>query len=158
MRQTQTLSRRGLLAQTAGLTVASVVPSYVLGGPRGVPPSEQLHVAVIGAGGQGITNIKTLLTHPDVKITAICDPAEFWDNSKLYYKHHGGRGPALKAIEDHFRQAGSAGPHGCAVYVDYRVMLEKATKDIDAVLIATPNHVHAVACLAAIQAGKHVYC
>jgi predicted dehydrogenase len=37
-------------------------------------------------------------------------------------------------------------------------MLEKAAKDIDAVLIATPNHVHAVACMAAIQAGKHVYC
>ncbi len=69
-----TLSRRRLLAQTAGLTVAGIVPSYVLGGTGRIPPSEQLHVAVIGTGGQGITNIKTLLTHPDVKITAICDP------------------------------------------------------------------------------------
>jgi predicted dehydrogenase len=158
MRQTQSLSRRRLLAKAAGLTAASIVPSHVLGGPGRVAPSEQLNVAVVGTGGQGITNIKALLTHRDVKITAICDPAEFWDNSKLYYKHHGGRGPALKAIEEHFRQSGSAGPHGCAVYVDYRVMLEKAAKDIDAVLIAAPNHVHAVACMAAIQAGKGVYC
>jgi hypothetical protein len=69
--------------------VAGIVSSHVLGGPGRVPPSEQLNVAVIGTGGQGITNIKALLAHPDVKITAICDPAEFWDNSKLYYKHHG---------------------------------------------------------------------
>jgi len=74
-----------------------------------------LNVAVIGTGGQGITNIKTLLTHPDVKITAICDPAGFWDNSKLYYKHHGGRGPALKTIEEHYRQAGPADLYGCNV-------------------------------------------
>lgn len=152
------LSRRRLLAGAAGLTVAGIVPAHVLGGPGRVPPSEQLNVAVIGTGGQGVTNIKALLTHPDVKITAICDPAEFWDNSHLYYKHHGGRGPALKAIEEHFRQAGSSGHHSPAVYMDYRIMLEKAGKDIDAVLIAAPNHVHAVACMAAIQAGKGVYC
>lgn len=158
MRQIQTLSRRRLLAKTAAFATASIVPSHVLGGPGRIAPSEQLNVAVIGTGGQGITNIKNLLTHPDVKVTAICDPAEFWDNSKLYYRHNGGRGPALKAIEDHFRQTGSPGHHGCAVYVDFRVMLEKAAKDIDAVLVATPNHVHAVASMAAIQAGKGVYC
>ena len=64
----------------------------------------------------------------------------------------------MKTIEEHFRQAGSGGHHGCAVYQDFRVMLEKAGKDIDAVLIAAPNHVHAVASMAAIQAGKGVYC
>ncbi|MEN6425151.1 MAG: Gfo/Idh/MocA family oxidoreductase [Phycisphaerales bacterium] len=158
MRPSQTLSRRRLLIGTAGLTVAGMVPSRVLAGSGRIPPSEQLNVAVIGTGGQGITNIKNLLTHPDVNIVAICDPAEFWDNSKLYYRHNGGRGPALQTIKDHAEQTGSAGDHGCAVYTDYRVMLEKAAKHIDAVLVAAPNHVHAVACMAAIQAGKHVYC
>jgi hypothetical protein len=118
----QTLSRRRLLAGTAGLTVASVVPSYVLGGPAGrvaarrgeVPPSEQLHVAVIGTGGQGITNIKALLTHPDVKIVAICDP-EFWGQQQTYQAPRWAA--SLKAIEDHFRRlSGRAG-----VCVDYRV-------------------------------------
>jgi len=158
MRRTRNVSRRRLLAGDAALTATHIVPSHVLGGRGRIAPSEQLNVAVVGTGGQGIVNIKNLLTHRDVKITAICDVAEFWDNSKIYYRHNGGRGPALKTIEEHFRGAGSAGHHGCAVYVDFRVMLEKAAQDIDAVLVATPNHVHAVACMAAIQAGKGVYC
>lgn len=158
MHRTQTVSRRRLLAGTAALTAIHIVPSHVLGGCGRIAPSEQLNVAVVGTGGQGIVNIKNLLAHRDVKITAICDVAEFWDNSKIYYRHNGGRGPASKTIEEHFRKAGSAGHHDCAVYVDFRVMLEKAGKDIDAVLVATPNHVHAVACMAAIQAGKGVYC
>ncbi|MEN6576267.1 MAG: gfo/Idh/MocA family oxidoreductase, partial [Phycisphaerales bacterium] len=79
MRPSQALSRRRLLIGTAGLTVAGIVPSRVLAGSGRIPPSEQLNVAVIGTGGQGITNIKNLLTHPVVNIVAICDPAEFWD-------------------------------------------------------------------------------
>ena len=158
MRHAAILSRRRLLANATGLAVATVVPPHVLGGPARVPPSEQLRVAVMGTGGQGITNIKALLQHPDVRITAICDPAEFWDNSKLYYRHHGGRGPALEALKEHFREAGSGGRAACAVYEDFRVMLEKGGKDLDAVLIAAPNHIHAVASVAAMQAGKHVYC
>lgn len=140
------------------MATVHIVPRHVLGGPGRTPPSEQLNVAVIGTGGQGITNIKNLLKHPDVKISAICDVAQFWDNSKLYYRHHGGRGPAMKAIEDDRRQHDTRGHASCGVYIDYRVMLEKAAKDIDAVLVATPNHVHAVASMAAIAAGKGVYC
>ena len=93
-----------------------------------------------------------------MRITAICDVAEFWDNSQIYYRHNGGRGPAMDAIENHHRKAGLEARHHCAVYADFRVMLEKAGKDIDAVLVATPNHVHAVASMAAIHAGKGVYC
>jgi predicted dehydrogenase len=130
----------------------------VLGGPGHTPPSEQLHVAVIGTGGRGITNIKQLLQHSDVKITAICDVARFWDNSEVYYRHNGGRDPALQAIEAHYRETGAEGSHGCQVYTDYRVMLERSGRDIDAVVVATPNHVHAVATMAAMRAGKGVYC
>jgi predicted dehydrogenase len=115
-------------------------------------------VAIIGAGGQGITNLKELLQHPDVNITAICDVAEFWDNSHLYYRHHGGRGPAKQVIAEHARQNPDRRPHDGAVFVDYRVMLERAQKDIDAVLVAAPNHIHAVASMAAMRAGKGVYC
>jgi len=158
MRENRRLSRRRFVVGTAALAAANIVPRHVLGGPGQTPPSDQLNVAVIGTGGQGIVNIRNLLKHPDVKITAICDVAEFWDNSEIYYRHNGGRGPAMKTIEDHYRKQGAEGHHGCAVYVDFRVMLEKAGKDIDAVLVATPNHVHAVASMAAIRAGKGVYC
>lgn len=153
-----TLNRRHFMKRSAAWASISVVPRYVLGGPGHSPPSDQLNVAVIGTGGQGISNIKKLLTHSDVKISAICDVAEFWDNSNLYYRHNGGRGPALKAIESHYRQTGSQASHGCKVYRDFRVMLEESSRDIDAVLVATPNHIHAVASMAAIRAGKGVYC
>ena len=158
MKTSQRLTRRCFLQATASLAAASVVPRWVLGGPGRIPPSEQLNVAIIGTGGQGITNLKELLKHPDVNISAICDVAEFWDNSQLYYRHHGGRGPAKKVIEEHNRQNVNGRRHDGAVYVDYRIMLERARNDIDAVLVAAPNHVHAVASRAAIRAGKGVYC
>ena len=158
MRKEQRLNRRQFITKSTALSVAGLVPRHVLGGSNHIPPSEQLNVAVIGTGGQGITNIKTLLTHGDVKITAICDPAQFWDNSDLYYRHNGGRGPAMEVIEEHYRQNESGAHHGCKVYLDFRRMLEKSNRDIDAVLVAAPNHIHAVAGMAAIRAGKGVYC
>ena len=158
MHKRKHLSRRKFIAKSATLAAASIVPRHVLGGSGHIQPSNQLNVAVIGTGGQGIVNIKKLLQHSDVNITAICDIAQFWDNGDLYYRHNGGRGPAMKAIEEHFQKTGSKGYHGCKVYVDFRLMLEKSGKDIDAVVVATPNHTHAVASMAAIRAGKGVYC
>jgi predicted dehydrogenase len=158
MREKRYLSRRKFIAGSATLAAATIVPRRVLGGPGRISPSNQLNVAVIGTGGQGIHNINKFLEHRDVRITAICDPAEFWDNSDLYYSHNGGRGPAIKAIEEHQRRAGSGEHHGCKIYVDFRKMLEKSGKDIDAVVVAACNHIHAVASMAAIRAGKGVYC
>ncbi len=154
----QRLNRRQFIAKSAVLSVAGLVPRHVLGGSNHIPPSDQLNVPVIGTGGQGITNIKTLLTHRDVKITAICDPAQFWDNSDLYYRHNGGRGPAMEVIEEHYRRNESEAHHGCKVYLDFRTMLEESGRDIDGVLVAAPNHIHAVASMAAIREGKGVYC
>ena len=156
--KTRRLSRRRFLRSASILAPVSLIPRSVLGGPGRVAPSDQLNVAIIGTGGQGITNLKELLKHPDVNISAICDVAEFWDNSHLYYRHNGGRGPARLAIAEAARQDPDRGRRECAVYIDYRVMLERAHADIDAVLIAAPNHIHAVASMAAIHAGKGVYC
>jgi len=158
IRQKTNLSRRSFIAQSSAMVAASIVPRRVLGGPGHIPPSNQLNIAVIGTGGQGITNIKKFLEHSDVRITAIADPAEFWDNSDLYYRHNGGRRPAIQAIEEHHAKRGSEGHHGCKVYVDFRRMLEKSGRDIDAVVVAACNHIHAVATMAAIRAGKGVYC
>ncbi|MHC4169578.1 MAG: Gfo/Idh/MocA family protein, partial [Planctomycetota bacterium] len=88
MREKRYLSRRKFIAGSAALAAATIVPRRVLGGPGRISPSNQLNVAVIGTGGQGIHNINKFLEHRDVRITAICDPAEFWDNSDLYYSHN----------------------------------------------------------------------
>ena len=106
MDQARLFNRRRFLA-AAPAAAALFVPRRVLGGAGQTPPSEQLNVAVIGTGGQGIVNIQNLLKHPDVNIAAICDVAEFWDNSQLYYRHHGGRGPAMQALAEHGRKVGA---------------------------------------------------
>jgi predicted dehydrogenase len=149
------LSRRRFLGAAGAAAGFTIVPRYVLGAAGDVAASEKLNVAIIGTGGQGIRNIKNLLDHPDVRIIAICDVNEQSDYSRFYYKGTAGSTPALKIIEDHYSE--QQGYKGCALYIDYRKMLEKE-KNIDAVLVATPDHVHSVATMAAIKAGKGVYC
>jgi predicted dehydrogenase len=153
------ISRRQFIgsaaAATAGLTV---VPRYVMGGSGNTPPSEKLNVAIIGTGGQGTQNIKELLGHADVQIIAICDVNEQSDYSRFYYGGVAGRKPALELIEKHYADQKSTGSYkGCASYIDFRQMFEKE-KGIDAVLVATPDHIHAIATMTAIKNGKHVYC
>jgi predicted dehydrogenase len=153
------ISRRNFIGGAVAATSAfALVPRYVLGRSGQTPPSEKLNVAIIGTGGQGTQNIKALFGQSDVRVMAICDVNEQADYSRFYYGGTAGRKPALELIEKHYsRQKSSAGYKGCASYVDFRKMLEKE-KAIDAVLVATPDHVHAVATMAAIKNGKHVYC
>ena len=106
----------------------TIAPRRVLG--RGqTPPSDRLAVAGIGVGGMGAANLRELESE---EIVALCDvdPGYAAGTIKRY--------PAA------------------GVFTDYRIMLEKR-KDIDAVVIATPDHTHAVITMAAIKAGKHVY-
>jgi predicted dehydrogenase len=151
----RTISRRQLLVSSGIATASlSIVPRSVLG--RGlVPPSDKVNIAIIGTGGQGIVNIKALFGQPDARVIAIADPNEESDYSRFYYGGTAGRGPALRLIQQHREATGENGE--CAAYLDYREMLDKE-KDADAVLVATPDHVHAVATMAAINLGKHVYC
>jgi predicted dehydrogenase len=151
-----TPSRRQFIATTAGAAAAfTVLPRHVLGGPRFVAPSDKVNVAVIGVGGQGLHNSRALFQEDDCQIIAIADPAEEWDLSKWYYKGTSGRGPAKALIEKTYAE--KTPNYKCAVYEDFRVMLQKE-KAIDAVLIATPDHLHAYVSILAMKAGKHVYC
>jgi predicted dehydrogenase len=120
-----------------------------------VAPSDKVNVAIVGAGGQGLQNTRALFQEPDCQVIAIADPAEDWDMSAFYYGGRAGRGPVRAEIDQHYQAASPA--FRCAVYEDFRVMLEKE-KAIDAVLIATPDHLHAYAAILAMKAGKHVYC
>lgn len=124
-----TLSRRELLAAAAALPLAAAT-SPAVASIRRRSPNDKLNIAGIGVGGMGFVNLKNLASE---NIVAICDV-----DPNL-------AGRAFEAFPSAKR------------YIDYRDMLEKQS-DIDAVMIATPDHTHAVIALAAIRAGKHVYC
>ena len=153
------LSRRHFLGQASAAAIsATLVPRHVLGGAGYTPPSETLNVAIIGSGGQGLHNMRALLQEADVQIVAIADVMAEADYSEFYYRGTAGRIPAIKMVEKKNAERQPTGSSKkCRGYVDFREMLEKE-KSIDAVLIATPDHMHAVASLAAIARGKHVYC
>ncbi len=130
-RKTGRLSRRRFLDDTAALTAALIiVPRYVLGGSRQVPPSDKLNIAGIGVGGRGADNLDAVSSE---NIVALCDVDQ--QRAAATFKRY----PNAKQ------------------YRDFREMLEKQ-KDIDAVIVATPDHIHAVATMMAIKMGKHVYC
>src|SRR5687768_11002733 len=150
-----TVTRRQFIATTAAAAAVTIVPRHVPGGTRFVAPSDKVNVGIIGAGGQGRTNARALFHEEDCQIVALSDPAEEWDLSEWYYGGKSGRGPVQAEVEKHYSE--KTPNHRCAVYEDFRVMLEKE-KAIDAVLIATPDHLHAYVAILAMKAGKHVYC
>jgi predicted dehydrogenase len=153
---TPSASRREFVTSTASaLAAVTILPRHVLGGPRFVAPSDKVNVAIIGVGGQGRTNLRSLFQEADCQVIAIADPCEEWDLSPYYYRGMAGRGPVREAIEGAY--AATTPNYRCAVYPDFRVMLEKE-KAIDAVLVATPDHLHAYVSVLAMKAGKHVYC
>jgi predicted dehydrogenase len=124
---------RGATLTAAGFTV---LPSHVLGLGGATPPSEKLNVAGIGVGGQGAGDLSQLTSaglRDEVNIVALCDV----DSARA---------------AGSFKRFPGAKPHK-----DFRKMLEEQ-KDIDAVVVATPDHVHAFASMMAIKMGKHVYC
>ncbi len=154
--RTRRVGRREFVTHTAAAAAAvTILPRHVLGGQGVVPPSDKVNVAIIGVGGQGRTNFRSLAQQDDCQVIAIADPCEEWDLSPYYYRGKAGRGPVRAEIEAHY--AKKTPNYSCAVYPDFRVMLEKE-KAIDAVLIATPDHLHTYISAFSMKAGKHVYC
>jgi predicted dehydrogenase len=150
----RSMSRRELLgaaaASAAAAAAVTIVPRCVLGGPNFVAPSERVNVGLIGAGGQGRTNIRALFGEADCQVIAVADPAEKVSLERFYYRGAGGRGPVSDEIEKKYNKKP-------AQYEDFRQMLDKE-KSLDAVLIATPDHNHAMCAITAMRQGKHVYC
>ncbi len=125
------ISRRrfiGMTATTAGMF--TIVPSYAVSSLGHIAPSDKLNIACIGAGGKGYSNINNMSSE---NIVALCDVD--WQYAKRCFDRY----PNAKQ------------------YVDYRKMLEEMNKSIDAVVIGTPDHTHAVCAMASMQLGKHVY-
>ncbi len=156
LEESMKVTRRSFLRAAATVSaVLSVVPRHVLGGPAFVAPSGKVNIAIVGAGGQGITNLKSLFHEEDARIVAVADPFEQTDLMGFYYKTMAGRGPVRAMIEKHHAEKNPG--FKCAEYEDFRVMLEKE-KSIDAVLCATPDHLHAYVSILSMKAGKHVFC
>ncbi|HOX01418.1 MAG TPA: Gfo/Idh/MocA family oxidoreductase [Candidatus Paceibacterota bacterium] len=154
--KTAKISRRGFLRSSAGVAAAlTLAPRHVLGGARFVPPSEKVNIAIVGAGGQGRANVRALFQQADAQVIAVCDPNERANYDEYYYKGEAGRRPVRAEIEAHY--AARTPNYRCAEYEDFRVLFERE-RAIDALLCATPDHLHALVCIRAMRMGKHVYC
>jgi predicted dehydrogenase len=148
-------SRREFLKAGATAGLFTILPRHVLGGPGYVAPSDKVNIALIGAGGQGRTNVRELFRLGDAQVIAVADPAESYSLERFYFRGQGGRLRVKAEIEKHY--ANQTPNFHCTDYEDFRVMLEKE-KAIDAVLCATPDHLHAYVSTVAMRSGKHVYC
>jgi len=123
-------SRRNFIGTTAAAVAGfSIIPRNAVAGLGHVAPSDKLNIAGIGIGGKGKVNIANM---PGQNIVALCDVD--WDYANPVFEKY----PKAKK------------------YTDFRKMLDKQ-KDIDAVVIATPDHTHTVTAVAAMELGKHVY-
>jgi hypothetical protein len=140
------LTRRGFLRVTGGMVApASLLMGRVLGNANWTAPGDRLGVAVLGLGDRGGQHLGSLLGLPETQVLAVCDPyrtkAEQW----------------RERVAQHYGAAQPGGRYrGCAAYQDYREIL--ARSDVDAVFVASPEHWHAVQSIAALRAGKDVFC
>ncbi len=157
------MSRREFLGTTTAAAALTIVPPQVLGGAGQVTPSEKITVGAIGTGGQGLQDIEALLAFPEVQVVAVCDVNRegggylSWNWTEGKEQRTAGREPARRLVEEHHAQQKSSGKYqGCRTYADFRELLEK--EDVDAVLIATPDHTHATITMNALKRRKHVYC
>ena len=141
------ISRRNFLKGAATTIVSApfIVPSSVLGVTGTTAPSNRLVMGCIGVGGMGTGNMRSFLGYDDVQVVAVCDVDS------------GHREHAKKIVENHYAERlGKRTYRGCQSYSDFRELL--ARKDIDAVMIATPDHWHVLISIAAAKAGKDIYC
>jgi predicted dehydrogenase len=126
-------SRRNFLRATATVGAGfAVVPRYVIARTGATPPSERINIAGIGVGGMGAGDIDAVA--PNNNIVALCDV----DSERA--------GRTLKKFPK------------AQQFRDFRKMFDQMEKEIDAVVVATPDHFHAIAAMAGIKRGKHVYC
>jgi predicted dehydrogenase len=171
-------TRRDFLSCGAAASSALFLPNWARG-LAPVKPSDKLTVACIGVGSQGLRVMLDLLRMPEVQVVAVCDvnrqSSDYleWGPNELRKKVQlvlqdpawgaslpgptAGREAAQSIANAFYANAtGKPGYKSCAAYEDFRELLSKE-KDLDAVVVSTPDHWHAVIAIAAMRAGKHVY-
>ena len=132
------VSRRRFLAASAAISAPLIVPSSVLAKEGQTAPNDRVNMAIIGTGGMGRGNSRGFRRQEDCRVVAVCDV----DQQQLMR----GANEVNKEYEN----------QDCKTYSDYRELLER--DDIDAVTVATPDHWHALCCVAAADAKKDIYC
>jgi predicted dehydrogenase len=140
------LTRRQFLARgaAAGLALPAIVPAIARG--KALPgPNDRITMGFIGAGGRADNHIDTFMHMSDVQIVAVSDV----DLGRVQ--------GAKKKVESWYAKRGDAADYkGCEASQDFRKVVDR--DDIDAVVIATPDHWHALAAIACLNSGKDVYC
>jgi len=139
------LGRREFLKGAAAMAAPLVVPSSVLGLGGRTAPSQRITIGLIGHGEMGQHHLARLVGDPSLQVLAVCDV----DRLR--------RQEGQRRVEATYAASLPAGAYrGCAAYNDYRELL--ARPDIDAVVIVTPDHWHALQAIDAAKAGKDIYC
>jgi hypothetical protein len=174
------MDRRKFVGLTATAALSfTIVPRHVLGGKNYIAPSDKLTVAYIGTGTEGTRGLLYMLMIPEIQLVSVCDPNKeaigYRDWGTDYLKNDirkvinnpgwnpggdnvipGGRDNAKSIVESFYANVRQQPKYkGCSAYADARELLDKE-KDVDAVKIMTPDHLHGVLAIAAIKKGKHV--
>jgi predicted dehydrogenase len=138
------MTRRTFVRTVAvGGAAAVAMPAWARGEPKG--PNDRITLGFIGVGTMGRGHLGAFLGDADVQVVAVCDVVKER------------REDARKRVEDAYAKARDKENYkGCAAFNDFRELLER--KDIDAVVIATPDHWHALPAVYAARAGKDIYC
>jgi predicted dehydrogenase len=132
--RTASISRRRFVQQATAAAAFTLVPRHVLGGRVYAAPSEKVNIAGVGIGGVGRSFLAGCAQEPAARIAFLCDVDHQY----------------AKPTFQEYPQAQR--------YRDYREMLDKEAQKIDAVLVATPDHTHAVITMEALRRGKHTLC
>jgi hypothetical protein len=174
------ITRRKFVEMTAASAIGfTILPRHVLGGSRYVAPSDKITLAYIGCGTQGIRELLPLLSNEQFHVVAVCDPNKeaigYKDWSKEGLRNEvrktiqspgwnpggdstipGGRDNGKSIVDTFYSNVHPELKYrGCNIYADARELLEKE-KDLNAVKIMTPDHLHGVLSIAAMKRGKHV--
>lgn len=148
-KETKLISRRRFLHRSAQLSGSIVLPSIVcssaIGADNSTAPSNRITVGLIGKGVMGNGHLHRLVGDTDLQVLGVCDV----DGVRCEQ--------ARKHVDDYYAAKNlKASNGGCTKYNDYRKLL--ARKDLDAVVIVTPDHWHTLQTIDAVKAGKDVYC
>jgi predicted dehydrogenase len=177
MRKSLRPNRRAFIGAAAATAAATVVPRHVLGGVGNVAPNDKINIGFVGCGSQGFRQLMRALPYREVNILAVCDPNRKSDdypewgrgelNGKVgkFLEDPGwakgargglcGREVGREIVNRYYAKEKRSGSSGdCRAYVDFREMLDKE-KDIDAVYIMTPEHLHGTIAVHAMRQGKH---
>ena len=171
------LHRRKFIGGIASAALAmTIVPRHVLGGNGYVAPSDKITLAYIGAGTQGLRELLPLLSIPELQIVAMCDPQKYatgyydWGKTGLRDEIRsalkmpdwkpggdntvpGGLDNGKEIVDIYYSKfRGTEKLKGCNAYADFREMFEKE-KDLNAVKVMTPDHLHGIIAMAAMKRG-----